>query len=164
MQQIWMIIANTPIWVWPLLVGLLILGAVQLATRSLPWRALLGLPLALGFLSLASLFNFGIPGWPGVAAWIAALLIGAAVGAVLAPRNLRYDPATRLVRVPGSVVPLLIIVAIFVGRYYFGYLFARYPELRTDQTTLLASVAFGGFCAGVMGGRLLGMWRRTRAG
>jgi hypothetical protein len=32
--------------------------------------------------------------------------------------------------VPGSVIPLLVCIAIVLWRYFFGYLDGRYPELR----------------------------------
>lgn len=160
MNQIGAIVANTPVWVWPLLAGLLLLGALQLADRTLSWRRLIGLPLGLGFLSLSTIFTIALPVEQGIGIWLAALLVGSGIGWLIAPR-VGYDPNTKLLAVPGSVVPLLIIIAIFAGRYYFGYLFGRYPELRLDQATLMASVALGGFCAGLMAGRLAGMWFRA---
>ena len=163
MQSLWPIIANTPIWVWPLLAALLFLGARQMATRTMRWRGLFALPAALAALSLSNLLSHDLPALQGAGLWLGALLVGAAPGWSLAPRALRYDPAAKLVTVPGSILPLLIIVAIFIGRYYFGYLFARYPELRHDPATLMASVGFGGFCAGLMAGRLAAMWRRAHS-
>lgn len=155
------ILKFTPPWVWLLLAALLALGVAQLRSRSLTRNRLLALPgamLALGLLS-------ALPGFvhrPATALlWVAAALAAATLGRRLAPRDARYDASTARWHVPGSVVPLVLIVCIFSVKYAVGVAWALNPAWR-EATNPLAAVAllYGGF-SGLFAGRAWALLQRA---
>jgi len=84
------------------------------------------------------------------------LALGSLLGRLAAPRRgVVIDRATRRIAVPGSVVPLILILVIFIGRYAFGYAFGRYPELRQNEVLLVIAAGYAAFCTGFMLGRTL---------
>ena len=105
---------HTPRWVWLLLLALLALGALQMRSRTVTlWRAVL-LPMAMTGLSL-----YGVLGSTSVQP-AAGLVWAAGIAAALGlhgwlgvPRGARWRPATRDFSVPGSWVPLALMLAIF---------------------------------------------------
>jgi hypothetical protein len=161
------ILRFTPAWVWLLLAALVALGVAQLRPRSLTRTRLLGLPAALLALGLLS----ALPGFvqrPATAVlWAAAALAAARFGRRLAPRDARYDPSTARWQVPGSALPLVLILCIFSVKYAVAVAWALNPAWR-DATVSLSAVAllYGGF-SGLFAGRAWALLQRaapTRSG
>jgi len=143
-------VAGTPLWVWGLLVALVALGLLQARTRSVHELRLALLPLAMAaysFFGLMLLFGFTLP---GAVAWLAGL--AASVGAGIALGRLagaRYLPQAHRFVVPGSWVPLAVILAIFLSRYVVAVSLAMHPDLRQAAAfavgTSLACGLLGGY-------------------
>ena len=93
-----------------------------------------------------------------LAAWFIA---GAVSFALLAPGRsaARFDPVRRSYRLPGSVVPLLLIVGIFLVKYVVGVELAMAPRLIQDTQYALTVAALYGAFTGVFVGRASGLWR-----
>ena len=86
--------------------------------------------------------------------WWAGLGLGSLLGRWAVPRQgIVIDRTRRRIAVPGSVVPLILILIIFLGRYASGYAFGRYPELRQDPLVVILAASYAAFCTGVMMGR-----------
>lgn len=126
------IVHHTPPWVWGLLAALLCLGLWQRRTRRVAPLALLALPLAmaaLGLLSMAPGFVAQpLAGLLWLAAWLLAL---AWMRRRPAPQGARWLEAEGRVLLPGSWLPLLIIVAIFALRYASAVSLALHPQWHT---------------------------------
>ena len=160
------IVQGTPGWVWGLLAGLLLLGALQMRTRSVaPARTVL-LPLGLALFSLGGLArDLMTTPWllPAVALW---MLTAAALLAIAwnrrPPAGVHYEPATRRIRLPGSVVPLLIILAIFLVKYVVGVELALQPALREQTAFALGLAVASGALSGLLAARNAGLWRVAR--
>lgn len=163
MSQILVIIQHTPLWVFPLIALVLFLGARSLRNRVYTAPRLVAFPAVLVAMSVSNLFSASVP--PLIlAAGAAALAMGATLGWLAAPAPLSVDRETGEIEVPGSVVPLLVVIAIVVLRYTFGYLFARYPELRADPVCLFELTAASALLTGVTVGRFASLgWRRRQA-
>jgi hypothetical protein len=157
------ILSHTPIWVWGLLAALLALGWSQTRTRHVAPPRLLILPLVLMGLGLTSM----APGFAAVpltaAVWLLALLAGAALLASRAPSaGAQWLPTEQRLQLPGSWVPMLLIIVIFSLRYSANVGMAFNPGWRSAPEVLLPlSLLYGGL-SGFFLGRALGLFKLTR--
>ncbi len=158
------ILSHTPVWVWGLLTALLALGFSQTRQRHVAPSRLLLLPMALLGLGLWSM----APGF--VALPLAALVWLAALGAgvaVLAGRPSRagaqWLPAEHRLQLPGSWMPMLLILAIFSLRYAANAGMAINPGWRNAPEVLLPLALLLGGLSGLFLGRALALLKLTRA-
>jgi hypothetical protein len=167
------ILKGTPVWVWGLLAALLALGASQLPDRKLSLPRVTMVPIAmLGFALFGMVSAFGNSGQlaPAALAWLASATV--TTGLLLwlpAPAGAAFDVSTARFSVPGSVVPLLIILGIFLTKYGVGVEMAINPNAaRNAQFVVSVAVLYGAF-NGIFLARSLRllrlMWhKRTAAG
>ena len=164
MQILFQILQRTPPWVYGLFFGLLALGYVQSKSHELsPWR-LAVLPVALGALSLAQV-GVGFSAQPvGFAAWSAG--IGAALLAHRAfgqPNGARWSAASGTFHVPGSWVPLALMMAMFFSRYALAVSLALRPGM-AHSAAFASAAGFGlGLLSGTFFARALWVWSQRRA-
>lgn len=157
------VLQHTPTWVWALLAGLVALGGSQAVTRTVTLRRTRWLPLSMGALSL-----WGVAAAFGTAAALAAWAIGGVVAALWVQRRgsaggARWSAANQSFRLPGSWVPLALILGIFGVKFGVGMNLALHPELRqTALFALGASLSYGVF-SGIFAGRALVLWRLAQA-
>ena len=154
------IIIATPHWVWGLLLALVALGLSQMFTRSVSLRRITLLPLAMVALSLYSTVS-ALGATPQVLlTWLTACALAAwCVSQRRLPVGTRFDAATRRFTLPGSALPLLLIMGIFLTKYAFGVQRAMVPALALDGTlALVASTLYGAF-SGVFAARAARLWR-----
>lgn len=150
------ILANTPPWVWVLLAALLALGISQMFTRSASLPRVIVLPAAitgLAFYGILSAFGTAPLGW---LTWCAAAAL--AMPAVLSrplPAGTRYDAATRRFTLPGSALPLLLILGIFLTKYVVGVMLAMRPSLTHDDSFTVSVAGLYGIFSGILIGRAL---------
>lgn len=150
------ILQHTPAWVWALLAALVALGLSQLRQRRVAPLRLLILPavlLGLGLWSMAGVFLH----LPLVAlAWLMALAAGATLGWKLPrPAAARWLAEEQRLLLPGSVLPLLVILAIFSLRYASGVAMALHPEWRSAADVQLPLALAFGAISGLLLGRSL---------
>lgn len=146
------IIQHTPGWVWALFTALIALGLWQTRDREMTLVRVTVLPLVLITLSLSGVLNaFGhlpvaLGGWAcGVGA---ALAFGRPFVAV---RAARWSAEMGRLHVPGSWLPLALIVGLFCIKYVAGASLALHPALASDAS-------FAGACSlgyGVFSGLFL---------
>lgn len=154
------ILANTPPWVWGLLLALILLGISQARPRRLTPAKLLILPLAMTLFSLAgTLTSLGIAPLL-LATWAAAAALPAVVlSRTQAPHGSAYDATIGRFLLPGSWLPLALILAIFVLKYALGVLLAMDPALAREPSFALSMAALYGLLAGIFLGRGWRLWR-----
>lgn len=156
------ILTGTPAWVWGLLAGLVVLGLAQTRERQAGIPRLVLLPVGMGIFSLGGLLSdFGTD--PLLAlAWAApAAAVMAAITVRPIPQGVRFDAATRRFTLPGSWVPMLLILSIFLGKYAVGVSINMVPTLRFDTTFALAVALASGALTGVFAGRTARLLRLT---
>lgn len=160
-QVIPQILAGTPAWVWGLLAALVALGASQLRDRTASLARVSVMPIGMTAFSLWGTLS-ALAGSPLLAqaltVWLAAAV---ALWAVIAPGRGagRYDPATQTYALPGSVLPLLLILAIFLLKYGVGVELRMAPHLLHDATYMLTVTACYGALSGMFLGRAARLWR-----
>jgi len=162
------IVQKTPVWVWGLLAGLLWLGIGQLAQRQARAARVVLMPVAMAGLSAYGLVSgFGAAGQAaGVfAAWLGTAALLAAASLALWPRppeGARYDAASRTFHLPGSAMPLALIMGIFLTKYLVGVELALQPALARDAAFALEISALYGLFNGLFVARAARLWRLAR--
>ena len=141
------ILQHTPIWVWGLLAALIAFGLSQARDREVTLSRATILPLVLIALSLGGVLSaFGhlsvaLGGWAAGAG--VALTLGRQF---VAPREASWSAQAGLLHVPGSWLPLVLIVGLFCIKYFAGVSLAMNPSLASDATFAgLCSLAYGSF-------------------
>jgi hypothetical protein len=155
MNEVSAAIAHTPTWVWPVFVVVLFLGARNLWTRERPMAQMFILPAVLLILAAVNLTASRANLTLVIPAFVVSFAIGIGVGWNLVPRNVMALRDRGAIRVPGSVAPLLVVIAVLILRYVIGYIYGRWPELRGDPALALEFSATGALLAGIVWGRIL---------
>lgn len=158
--MLYQILANTPRWVWGLLLALLWLGLSQAVSRTASLKRITLLPLAMTGLSLYGTVTAFGAGPQVLLVWLGAG--GLAMTAVLRqalPDATRYDPATQRFTLPGSWLPLSLTMGIFLTKYLVGAVGAMQPVLLHDASFSLCFAALYGAFAGVFLARAGRLWR-----
>jgi len=87
----------------------------------------------------------------------AAAVVGTAMAMTTPPAT--YDRATRSFQVPGSWIPLALILGIFMTKYVVGVELNMQPQLARDgQFTVIVAGLYGVF-NGLFVGRAVRLWR-----
>ncbi len=154
------IVAHTPLWVWPLMVGVLVLGWYGLRPTIVPPIRLAILPLIGVATSISTLLQSPQAGL-ATAGWGLALLVVLPVGyAIGCRRAVQWLPDGRL-EIAGGWFMLVFGSAIFVTRYALGLLFGVLPTLETEPLWISISGGVGGAIAGIGLGWLAGVLLRA---
>lgn len=151
------ILHNTPYWVWGIFVLLLILGLSQTRRRNVSRGLVFVLPLImipLSFFTIAS--TFGIRALPLIA-WALGIAAAFALNSLVfrAPSGVRYQRETGKFDVPGSWVPLFLMMTIFLARFVLGVTRAVNPSLvGSDAFAGIVSITLG-ICSGLFAARAM---------
>ena len=154
------ILAHTPRWVFVLFAGLLWLGGRQLLAGTVGLARITLMPLAMTGLAVYGVVSaFGdaplaLACWGGAALAMAALLLQRPP-----PAGTRYDAAQRRFHLPGSAVPLALMMGIFFTKYVVGVQIAMHPELAHHHNFALAIGTLYGAFSGIFAGRALRLWK-----
>lgn len=145
------ILQNTPLWVWGVLLGLLALGLSQTRTRKVGRLAVLLFPATMIPLSLlAVIASFG-PTFGPFSAWVVGLAGAVTLNGFVSsgPSGVRYSLDDQRFEVPGSWVPLVLMLTIFCTRFALGLTTALSPSIvGTASFVGCVSVVLGG-CSGL---------------
>lgn len=146
------IISHTPVWVWPLLVGLLVVSVLATRDRRTPLLMVYTLPL-LGVLSLRTVAGFeALPlVWPAFA-------LGYGLGAWLGwSRQARrtLQKTARFIEQQGEYLTCLTVMTIFLMNFVIGMVGGVAPELLQSLALPAALSMILGAASGTFGGRAL---------
>ncbi len=155
------ILKNTPIWVWAILVALIYLGSKQLKARVVKRYSVLIAPVVFLFVGLMAAGR----GPVGFGAW-AVSLIGFAVVTFFVWRptaGARYEASGDRLHLPGSVVPMMLMLAIFLLNYVINVVLAINPAYRSELAWQVGPALILGALSGVFIGRATTLFRMNRA-
>lgn len=158
------ILRHTPAWVFGLFALLLWLGLVQTRARSVALPRLALLPLLMLGLSLNGVASAFGAHTVALACWGTALaaVAGASLALPSAP-GASYHPAQRRFSVPGSWLPLGLMMMVFSTKYAVAVSLARVPDLgHAARFVAAVSVLYGAF-SGLFFARALRILRTARA-
>ena len=154
------IVKHTPPWVFVLFFVLLALGYFQSKDRTVGRGKLLILPVAMIALSFYGVFSaFGmVPA--GLAFWVLGVAIAVGFGARrAAPQGTSYSAETRLFFVPGSWLPLALMMAIFFTKYAVGVILAQQLPVAGEPAFVGSISLCYGLLSGVFLARAIVVWR-----
>jgi hypothetical protein len=167
-QALGQIIQNTPLWVGGLLAGLLWLGGSQLFDRHVSLVRAMVMPVAMTGLSvygLASAFGGSGQSAAVLSAWAAVAALTGALALWLQPsppKGTLYTSGSRRFHVPGSVMPLALILGIFLTKYFVGVELVLQPALARDSGFALQIAVLYGLFNGLFSARSLRLLRLAR--
>jgi len=159
------ILQRTPLWVFALFVVLAIFGVLQSRTRQIGLVRVTILPLVLIGLSLSGILSsFAANAW-ALAAWCGAVGVALLLnGFAKWPREVSYSATTRSFLVPGSWLPMAVMMAIFFTRYTVNVALAMHPELAAAIWLPIAvSFAYGLMSGAFLARALRILGSRSRA-
>ena len=154
------IVTHTPAWVWALFAGLVALGLAQTRAREVSLARITTLPLLMIGLSFAGVLTaFGqhpvaFGSW--AAGLVAALVLARRAVAI---RGASWSPETQRLHLPGSWLPLVLFVGLFVIKYGVAVSLAMQPQLAGNA----GFAALCSFTYGVFSGLFLGRALPLRA-
>lgn len=160
------ILTHTPIWVWLMLVALCALGWKQTRTRQLSLKRILTLPLVMLVLTISSLSNSSGAHGAVLTIWFLSMMCTAFfIRSLHLPAGHAYDVQGRLFTVPGSLIPLLMILGIFVTKYVAAVMIAMQADMAhhswfTPSCAALFGVMNGGFFGRTL--RLIRLYQTSR--
>ena len=157
------ILRQTPTWVFAVFFLLLGLGILQSRPRKVGRFSLMILPIAMTALSLFSVQSaFGISEL-SLGAWTAGLLFALLLNAWLKlPHGLSYDLASARLAIPGSWIPMALMMAIFFTKYFISASLAtRFLSREVFAFVITCAFALGLF-SGTFVSRAVLMWRTTQ--
>ena len=145
------ILKNTPIWVWAILAALIYLGGRQLKPRVIKRYSVLIAPVAFLFVGLMAAGRGSV----GFATWAVSLLsIVAVTFFVWQPTaGARYEANGDRLHMPGSVVPMMLMLAIFLLNYVINVVLAMNPAYRSELAWQVVPALILGALSGVFIGR-----------
>jgi len=160
------ILSHTPLWVFGLFVGLVYLGYLQSRTRLVSRGRLIVLPVAMLAWSLYSVWSTFDAHLTALTAWACAWVAVVAISLVRTPsRRVSYDAATKQFTVPGSWVPLALMMGIFFFKYAVAVIHATKPGILDATMAVVVVAGTYGLFSGLFMARalcVLGVMKQAR--
>ena len=149
------ILTHTPLYVWAILAFLVQRGTIAMRDRDLEIRRLVIIPAVMLVLSLQDMNGkFGLGGWV-VGAWALAATATALLAGPSATPRITAGNAPGRVRVRGSRMPLVMMMAVFFTKYIASVALAVAPQLGHDALFAGAVCGLFGVFNGWFAGRLV---------
>ena len=160
MQTVTGILTHTPIWVFALLGYLVWQGYQSLRPRTQPlWRMLI-VPLVFFLMGLSRLVLARNSGWESLLAWFVAALLFASLALYRGAGLLAVDRKKGLVTRPGSPIPLIRNVTVFLLQYAIAVAAALHLDGHIAGAVI--GRAISGATAGYFAGRTVSLLRSYR--
>jgi hypothetical protein len=146
------ILGGAPIWVYILLAGLIALGVRRLKPREVPLIVALIPVTAFLLWSLIGALNFAQTAGAvfAAAAWVSGIATGVVSAFVLPEARAKRIPGGRIL-LPGSWMPLILYMTVFIARFACGAWAAMVPAQAMTATAI--GIAIGAALTG-----RLAMW------
>jgi len=157
------ILSHTPIWVFALFVVLLAFGFMQTRSRNVGKFLAYLLPAGMVALSLAGIqSSFGLKPIP-IAFWAVGLVLVTFIGyKFFADTRVTFDAGKNAFFIPGSWIPLLVIMAISFTKYIFAVMRAlNVDAVNSPAFAMALSLAYGCF-SGYFSSRAANLVTQTR--
>ncbi|WAC75592.1 hypothetical protein OU995_13200 [Roseateles sp. SL47] len=155
---------HVPLWVWGVLALLIVIGRQQSRTQVVSRKRVMVLPLIwLVFGAWGVEKGFGQAGSAAAAMAAWALGLVASVGGMLAvgwPGGASYQTDSKHYVVPGSWLPLVVMLLIFVSRFAIGMALGFQPALSHSLPFAVAASLSYGLFSGFFLGRSINILRR----
>ena len=159
------ILKHTPIWVYVLFFLLLYIGINNLKSREIRVQTLFIAPLLILLLSIAGVASSFNVSFASVSSWTAGFLLGLGLmRLIFKPEGVKFLLTHRKILVPGSWLPLVMMMAIFFVKYAVGVILARNPEEAFDLAFIIPVCLAYGVFSGSFLGRTLWLYLLVQTG
>lgn len=158
------ILADTPWWVFLLFTYLMWVGFSATKPHQVHIKTLMLFPVMLFVFSIMSLFaaQFTVGHF---LLWLSALGLGTSLGWLhYQSLRIKADKHTKKILVPGTWILLLIILCVFIVKFYFGYELAIHPHFIFQPKYYIGLLLVYGLLTGLFLGRFLYARHCLRAG
>lgn len=160
LESIASIVSHTPVWVFVVFAGLIAIGLRQTQPRIVSRRRLIVLPLLIAAYSFYGVAMASHGSVVALVVWAAAVAAAFALTRLSPPTGATSQtPAT--VRVPGSWVPMVVILGLFVARYAYNVMLAMHPQVLHSTGFMTLFSAVFGFLGGLLLSRSVLLHVRT---
>ena len=141
------IVQHTPVWVWAVFGALLALGLRQSRASEVGLTRITVLPVVLLLLSFGGVLSAFGHTPVALGAWTTGVGVALTIARrAVAVRGAAWRADRALLQVPGSWVPLVLMLSLFSIKYAAGVLFAMAPVLALDPAVVTPfSLAYGSF-------------------
>ena len=141
------ILKHTPLWVWGIFALLLVMGYSRTKSGTASKKRLAILPGIFILLSILGVVSTYGASTFALASWATGAGLGLLLNRLLLlPRGVSYDLASKTFAVPGSYVPMILMMAIFATKYVVGVTTAINHDLtQTTEFMVVVSMAYGFF-------------------
>jgi len=160
MERFLLIAQHVPVWVFALFFGLLLLGSLQTRSREVSHIQALALPGAMilySFYGIVSTFGLHIS---VIAYWLGGVVSAVGFNAYYRyPKDAGYDAETKRFQIPGSYIPLALIMGIFFTKFFLGLAKARHLAMLNDPGTIASVSVLLGFFSGMFLASGWVLWR-----
>ncbi len=165
LNGIWQALKSTPIWVYLLFFYCIFIGVISRKDGVVSIYKMLIMPIVFTYMSVETLYlKFGIH-YLSVGTFVVALMLGLFMGLLQAKlQGVSVDKEKKLVAIPGSNLPLILILIIFSSKYYFGYELDANPNIANNTTFEIALLVVSGMTAGLFAGRVTYYFSRMKKG
>lgn len=155
------ILVNTPWWVYLLLVVLIQMGVRASKTGVVHLGKLTIAPLIFTYMAIETLVNNLVLTPYVYSVFAGTLLLGILLGWIqVSMQSLRFDKAKWLIEVPGTWTVMLVIIIIFVAKYYFGYALSVDPNVIHNSFFEVMFIGVTAVCTGLFIGKFLCYMKR----
>ncbi len=150
------ILKHTPIWVFGLFFVLLALGFTQSKARTVDKYKVIILPCVMTGLSFYGVVSAFGPVYAGLLAWFIGMAVAVWLGWKFAiPKGVAYFEKSRSFLIPGSWMPLILMMAIFFTKYAVGVVLALQLNITKDFEFIVVVSCLYGCFSGLFFSRLL---------
>jgi hypothetical protein len=151
MENLIDILVHTPWWVYGVFAYVLYVGIKAMKLRSVRVFQLFIVPVIFTILSIHTLVGRIADHFLYILPWALAATIGLGIGWMEMRRlNIVVDRENRLLKIPGSVFTLILLLLFFGSQYYYGFMSATAPERVKDIHFVLFILMISGVGTGVM--------------
>lgn len=163
MNTIWVAASQTPWWVYVLFIFLVQKGIKASKSQVVSIKKLTILPLIFISLSIHTVMTAFHVNTMVIVMWFASIILGSIIGWLLIRNHqFKVDRKKLLIQLPGGWMTLILILAIFVFKYYFSYQIDSDPALASQTGFEFSMLGINGICTGLFVGRLLCYFHRLR--
>jgi hypothetical protein len=152
------ILANTPMWVWALLLILIYLSWMQSRDRHASKNRAFTFPLIMIVLSLYGALSSSGDTEETLLFWCVGFVVATLLGVLIFPlRTARYDAQTKRYFFSGSWMPMLLILGIFIIKYGVGVLEGMQSPLLERPDIMNGLSLIYGLFSGIFMARTVGL-------
>lgn len=157
METLISLFSQTPWWVYVLFVFLIGLGVNALQPRTASIFTLAILPILFTASSLYTLTAYFQINQENLIIVGGAMLFGLLIGWLLVSGyDYKVDQQHLRILLPGTWIVLVLVLAVFISKYYFAYTVSTNPAIAQDSYFQFEMLGASGFFTGIFMGRFLG--------